>query len=48
MEKKFSDPLTYDTVLHLLNHIDVKDRELADLEASILRKDMDLLFGPIE
>lgn len=47
-EKKFSFPLTYDTVLHLLNHIDVKDRELADLETPILRKDMDLLFGTIE
>lgn len=47
-EKKFSFPLTYDTVLHLLNHIDVKDRELADLEVPILRNDMDLLFGTIE
>jgi hypothetical protein len=29
MEKKFSYPLTYDTVLHLLNHIEVKNKELA-------------------
>lgn len=48
MEKKFPYPLTYDTVLHLLNHIAVKNRELANLENSILRKDMDLMFGPIE
>lgn len=48
MDKKFSYPLTYDTVLHLLNHIAVKDKELANLEDSILRKDMDLMFGPVE
>lgn len=48
MEKKFSYPLTYDTVLHLLNHIAVKDRKLANLEAPILKKDMDLMFGAIE
>jgi ppGpp synthetase/RelA/SpoT-type nucleotidyltranferase len=48
MEKKFSFPLTYDTVLHLLNHIDVKNKELADLEEHILKEDMDILFGTIE
>ncbi len=47
MEKNFSYPLIYDTVLHLLNHIEVKDKGLADLEDTILRKDMDLLFGAI-
>ena len=48
MEKKFNYPLTYDTVLHLLNHIEVKDKELANLEDQLLRSDMDLLFGTIE
>lgn len=48
MEKKFSYPLTYDTVLHLLNHIEVKNKELADLEMPVLRSDMDFLFGTIE
>lgn len=48
MEKKFPYPLTYDTVLHLLNHIEVKNKELACLESPILKTDMDLLFGSIE
>lgn len=48
MEKKFSYPLTYDTVLHLLNHIEVKNKELADLELPVLRSDMDFLFGTVE
>lgn len=47
MEKKFSYPLTYDTVLHLINHIAVKDTELARFEDIILKKDMDLLFGQL-
>lgn len=48
MEKKFSYPLTYDTVLHLLNHIEVKNKELANFEIPVLRSDMDMLFGHIE
>lgn len=48
MDKNFSYPLTYDTVLHLLNHIEVKNKELADLEMPVLRSDMDFLFGTIE
>lgn len=48
MEKKFSYPLTYDTVIHLLNRIDIKDRDLAALEMPILKSDMDLMFGAIE
>lgn len=47
MEKNFSYPLTYDTVLHLINHIAVKDTELAKFEDIILKKDMDLLFGQL-
>lgn len=45
MEKGFSYPLTYDTVLHLINHIKVKDKILAKYEDNILKQDMDLLFG---
>lgn len=48
MDKKFNYPLTYDTVLHLLNHIEVKNKELANMENSILKSDMDLLFGSID
>ncbi len=48
MEKNFSYPLTYDTILHLLNRIVVKDRRLVDMEESILKKDMDIMFGTID
>lgn len=47
MEKGFSYPLTYDTVLHLINHIKVKDKILAKYEDDILKQDMDLLFGEL-
>ena len=47
MEKRFNYPLTYDTVLHLLNHIEVKNKELANMEDPLLKSDMDLLFGAI-
>lgn len=47
LESSFNYPLTYDTVIHLLNHISIKNNELAKLEDEILRKDMDLLFGEI-
>lgn len=45
METKFSYPLTYDTVLHLINHIVVKDKKLSEYEDEILKQDMNLLFG---
>ena len=35
MEKGFAYPLTYDTVLHLINHIIVKDKILANFEAVV-------------
>lgn len=47
MEKNFSYPLTYDTVLHLINHIDVKDKKLATFEDKILKQDMDIMFGEL-
>lgn len=47
LDKKFSYPLTYDTVLHAINHIIIKDKKLGDFEDSYLRKDLDILFGSI-
>ena len=48
MEKGFAFPLTYDTVLHLINRIAVKDKILASFEDEILKKDMDILFGNLQ
>lgn len=48
MEKKFSYPLTYDTVVFLINRVGVKNRELTTLEMPVLKQDMDLWFGPID
>ena len=47
MDKNFSYPLTYDTVLHLINHIIVKDKKLAIFEDKILKQDMDIMFGEL-
>ncbi len=48
MEKKgFAYPLTYDTVLHLINRITVKDKILVSFEDKILKQDMDTLFGKV-
>lgn len=47
MEKSFSYPLTYDTILHLINHIIVKDKTLANFEDGILKQDMDIMFGKL-
>lgn len=47
MDKKFSYPLTYDTVLHAINHIIIKDKKLGNFEDSYLKKDLDILFGSI-
>lgn len=48
MEKKFSYPLTYDTVVFLINRVGVQNKDLAALEMPVLRADMDLLFGSID
>lgn len=48
MEKKFSYPLTYDTVVFLINRVGVQNKDLAALEIPVLRADMDLLFGSID
>jgi ppGpp synthetase/RelA/SpoT-type nucleotidyltranferase len=45
LESSFNYPLTYDTVIHLLNHIYVKNADLGKLEDKILKKDLDILFG---
>lgn len=47
MEKGFAYPLTYDTVLHLINHIIVKDKILANFEDKVLKRDMDIMFGEL-
>lgn len=47
MEKGFAYPLTYDTVVHPINHIVMKDKNLANFEDDILKKDMELLFGEL-
>lgn len=48
MEKKFSYPLTYDTVVFLLNRIEVKNKKLASFEMAVLKDDLDLLYGSID
>lgn len=48
LEQEFKFPLQYDTVLHLLNRAEVKSKELADLEISVLKKELDRVFGAIE
>lgn len=47
MNSSFSYPLTFDTVLHLINHIVVRDEELAKLEEDVLKADMDIMFGTL-
>lgn len=47
MNSPFSYPLTFDTVLHLINHIVVRDEELAKLEEDVLKVDMDIMFGTL-
>lgn len=48
MDKGFSFPLVYDTTLHLLNHICVKDTDLAAMEDTSLKEELDNLFGKIQ
>ncbi len=47
LESKFNYPLTYDTVVHLLNHIIIKNTDLAMMEEDILKTDLDILFGKL-
>ena len=48
MDKGFSFPLVYDTILHLLNHICVKDMNLAAMEDTSLKEELDNSFGKIQ
>ena len=45
LEKGFSFPLTYDTIAHVLNYIEVGDEELLQLADSVLVEEMQSLFG---
>lgn len=47
MNSSFSYPLAYDTVLHLINRICVKNGELAKMEIDVLNRDLTDLFGEI-
>lgn len=47
MDKGFSFPLIYDTALHLLNHIGVKDNGLVAMEDPSLKEELDDSFGII-
>ena len=47
MEKDFIFPLKYDTVVHLMNRLEVKDLMLANLENKILSERLDKLLGKI-
>lgn len=45
LNKGFSFPLTYDTVLHLLNHISVKNPDLKKMEDKSLLEELDNYYG---
>lgn len=45
LEKGFCFPLTYDTTLHIINHLGVKNKELATLADPTLQKELCILFG---
>ena len=45
--EKISFPLIYDTTIHLLNHICVKDVGLAVMEDAYLKEELDNSFGEI-
>ncbi len=48
LEKEFKFPLQYDTIVHLLNRTEVRNKLLADLETSVLKKELDGIFGVLE
>lgn len=45
LKKGFSFPLTYDTVLHLLNHIYVRNQDLKKMEDRSLMEELDNSYG---
>lgn len=48
LREGFTSPLTYDTTIHLLNHIEIKDEGLAIMEDPTLKEELDSLFGTIK
>ena len=48
LKNDFQFPLQYDTVIHLLNRVDVKDPELMSLENPPLHDMLDKIFNEIE
>ncbi|MEE0951459.1 MAG: GTP pyrophosphokinase [Paludibacteraceae bacterium] len=46
LENGFSFPLTYDTIAHVLNYIEVGDKDLLQLADGVLVEEMQSLFGP--
>ena len=48
MDKRLGYPLTYDTVIHLINRIGIKNKELSKFEDEVLKKDLDILFGDFQ
>jgi hypothetical protein len=48
LEIEFKFPLQYDTIVHLLNRTEVRNKELANLEISVLKKELDGIFGELE
>lgn len=48
MDKRLGYPLTYDTVIHLINRIGIKNIGLSKFEDEVLKKDLDILFGDIQ
>ena len=48
LDKDFRFPLQYDTIVHLLNRAEVRNKELASLEISVLKKELDCIFGKLE
>lgn len=45
LEKGFSFPLTYDTVIHVINYLEVHDENLLKLADSALQEELHSLFG---
>ena len=44
MNSEFYMPLTYDTTLHIMNRIEIKNPELVDLEDELLKEELNIIF----
>lgn len=47
LDMGFSMPITYDTIVHLLNRFSCRNDELASLEDPVLSEELDCLFGKL-